>query len=98
MKIGGIWYVMMTNLQRDKEAQRNGFVFVLYYGTDPGFPLQEHFARAKMARKIWGSLPFRLVGMHACYDDSKLRPMLSVIPALMEKARLVRFRAHFGES
>jgi hypothetical protein len=100
MKLGMAWYVMMTTLQGDEDAQRNGFVFIVYYGTDSGSPLilQEHFARVKMCRKVWTGLPFRTVGVHAWYNDFKVRPLMSVIPALMEKMTRIRFRSHYGES
>jgi hypothetical protein len=99
MKIGAIWYITMTALQGDEEAQRNGFVFVVYYSADSRSPviLQEHVARVKMCLKVWTGAPFRTVGVHAWYNDFKVRPLMSVIPALLDKVARIRFRSHSGK-
>lgn len=46
---------------------------------------------------LTSSLPYRIAGMHYCYDDSRLRPALALLQLVVGKEMRLRFRTHFGK-
>ena len=84
--------MVMTALQ-DVETQKLGLVLV-------GYNMGEKRVVDRMAvyaiQKVRKVLPMRVMGMHYCYDDFKLRPMMTLAMLVMGATGRVRFRAHYG--
>jgi hypothetical protein len=87
------FYLIMVTLE-DPETQMNGFVFV---GHNAGKNRVVDRGAVWVIQKLIRALPMRIGGIHFCYDDFKLRPMISVAMLLMGAHRRVRFRAHYGK-
>jgi hypothetical protein len=86
-------YIVMVALQ-DQETQQNGLVMV---GFNTGKDRVVDRPAAWAIQKIMKVLPMRMVGIHFCYDDFKIRPMMSLAMLVMGAHRRVRFRAHYGK-
>ena len=85
----------MVALQ-DEEMQQNGVVALFY---NVGFGVTPHIDKDLFfsSPRISNSLPLRFVARHYCYDNMKLKPVLSLLRVNIETNGRVRFRAHFGE-
>lgn len=91
--VRAFFYLVMVALE-DPETQRNGIVMVgLNTGKDRNMNRSAAWAVQKLARL----LPMRLVGIHFCYDDFMMLPMMSLAMLVMGASRRVRFRAHYGK-
>jgi hypothetical protein len=87
----------MTMLE-DEEAQRKGMVFILYDVQNlTGIQRMTVPGVATASTKMIDSIPFRLTGLHYCYDDPMIRPAISIIQHIIGTHGRLRFRAHFGE-
>lgn len=86
-------YIIMLALQ-DAETQKNGFVMI---GINTGKDRVLDRGAAWAIQKISRNIPMRMVTIHFCYDDFKLRPMMTVAMLVMGVRRRIRFRAHYGE-
>ena len=88
----------MDMLQDDEDAQRKGVVKVFYNvgmgGTSPTMDTDLMF---KGAPVLFEAMPFRMVAMHYCYDDPRIRPAMSLLHHVIGRSGRVRFRAHFGK-
>ena len=82
----------MTALE-DVETQRNGVVLV---GINVGPKRAVDRTAVWTTQRVRKTLPIRVTGMHYCYDDFKMRPMMSIAMLVMGATSRVRFRAHYG--
>jgi hypothetical protein len=100
----------MTAMQDDDQAQLNGAVHVFYYyplkDTDENgneVPrrhtnlLDPSFAEivAKCGPML-NDLPIRFTGVHMCYENSQLNPLVNMIHVLIGRENRLRFRSHQG--
>jgi hypothetical protein len=85
---------MVMAALEDENTQKAGMVIV-GYNMGP--------KRALDRQAVWGIqklrrvLPMRVVGMHYCYDDFKMRPMMTLAMLVMGSHGRMRFRAHYGK-
>jgi hypothetical protein len=88
--------MIMSQLEIDEEAQRNGWVGVAY-NVGP-YPL-EYFDRELYSKllKVIKMLPIRVVGYHSCFNDLKLRTITPFTLLFMGKETRARYRSHFGK-
>ena len=87
-----MFYIMMTALE-DEQTQKLGIVMVGYNcGPNRTVDRKSAFAIQSLRRH----LPMRMVSIHYCYDDFKMRPMMTIAMLVMGASQRVRFRAHFG--
>ena len=88
-----VWY-MLSNCLKDEETQKKGIVVVVY-------ALGGHKDKLEVMRRVhWAreGLPKRVVGIHHCISDEKLKPFfLSVKMYLMNKQLRSRIRSHQGK-
>ena len=92
-----MWYLMMASIEHDVDVQRRGTVDVFYLiGGDilkiPS-PTSEN---VQLPKQIHDSIPRRVVGLHALYDDPRMGPLMYIIPLLLSTFKLIRFRSHYG--
>ena len=92
-----MWYLMMASIEHDVDVQRRGTVDVFYLiGGDilkiPS-PTSEN---VQLPKQIHDSIPRRVVGLHAVYDDPRMGPLMYIIPLLLSTFKLIRFRSHYG--
>jgi hypothetical protein len=81
----------MTALE-DVQVQRSGVVALIYnVGTK-----SVDYELLRNSPKLMESLPFRVVSVHYCYSDVRIRPAMALIQANIGTEGRVRFRAHFG--
>jgi hypothetical protein len=88
------YYMVMTAI-RDVATQKNGLVFIGYNMEKTCVVDRTAAWCVSQMRKI---LPMRIIGMHYCYDDFRMRPMMAVAMLVMGGANRVRFRAHYGKN
>jgi hypothetical protein len=87
-----VWY-MLSNCLKDEETQKKGIVCVIYALGNPVDNL-DVLRRVHWARE---GLPKRIVGIHHCHNDDKLKPFfLSVKMYLLNKQLRSRLRPHKG--
>ncbi|CAJ1946780.1 unnamed protein product [Cylindrotheca closterium] len=92
-QLRAIWYIMMCKLT-DPEVQRHGTVQVHYnvhYST-PNLHL-DLLLRSSMIAK---AMPQQILGVHFCYDNEIVQPILSMLQMIVGSAARLRFRSHFG--
>ena len=94
-KLRAMWYITQCTL-KDEDAQLKGFVSVLYT-IGNGAP------KAELDRvTLWKALhithvfPQRYVAMHFCYNNPKLKWMISIASTVFESRTRTRFRCHYG--
>jgi hypothetical protein len=87
------YYILMSSVEGDEDVQKRGVVGCAYcVGAALNFDLQ-------LNRK-WGrlrkALPLRFDSMHACYNDPRMLPIVSLAVFIMRTHSRVRFRTHNG--
>lgn len=86
----------MTTTVQEEETQKKGFIIVLYsVGPKGDRPTLE------LAKKIHGirlAMPHKMLGMHFCFDDKSLRPIVSGFRYFLDNRARNRFRAHYGDA
>ena len=89
-----IWYLFMAMLE-DESAQKKGIVMLQYLvgraETHPKF-----LDLFKYSNLLTEGLPFRVAGVHFCYDLRELRPFMFLAQQVASRDYRVRFRAHYG--
>ena len=87
----------MTALE-DESAQQLGFIGVIF--GDPAVLFGERGSMmrsvARKAHMLREGVPFRFTCVHYCYDDIRLRWLMSVVLKLVSTKGRLRFRPHFG--
>jgi hypothetical protein len=79
----------------DEEAQIRGLVDIIYCVGMAG--MESNFSQLMTeGGHILNDLPFRIVGLHFCYNDIRLKPALSLIQMICARQTRLRFRTHFG--
>jgi hypothetical protein len=83
----------MRSVEKDEDVQRRGVVGCAYnVGAGLNFDVQ-------LVRK-WGRLrnvlPLRFDSAHACYNDPRVVPVVSLAMFIMQSHVRVCFRAHYG--
>jgi hypothetical protein len=96
MQMKVLWYLAMGNLADDEDIQRFGLVLVVYC-VGP-FKMAE-IDREMMTHGMDYShgLPLRYSALHYCFDDPRLRPVISFSKLIVDTSTRLRFRAHFGK-
>ena len=106
----GYWYELMRNIQDDEQVQLNGGVKVFFFypltdtdGDGNEVPckgpnlLDPAFAEiASKCGPILNDLPLRFNGVHMCYDNVQLNPLINIIQILIGRENRLRLRAHQG--
>ena len=88
---------MMASIENDVEVQRRGTVDIFYFiGGDISKIPTPNSENTKLPKKCHDSVPRRVVGMHALYDDPRMGPLMFIIPLLVSKVKMIRFRSHYG--
>ena len=98
LKFRALWYVFMASFENDVEVQRKGTVDIMYliggeYARMPR-PTPE---TTKYPKAMNESIPRRVVAMHALYDDPMIGPLMVILPLVVDKFKLIRFRSHYGK-
>lgn len=75
------------------ETQRNGIIFIAC-SVGPNRRVDRQLGWN--LHKVRAALPVRTVGMHFCYDDVRIIPMMTVGMLVMGATGRVRVRAHYG--
>ena len=84
---------MMCGL-RDPDMQRNGTVQISYnvnYSTS-----SLHLDLLLKSAVIAKAMPQKILGVHFCYDNEILQPVLSMLQMIVGSSARLRFRTHFG--
>lgn len=94
------WYQIMSSLEDNEEAQLKGFCDVVYC---PGNILRDvpsSFNRfSKVARrngKMLEGLPARISTFHFCYDDPRVKFVITALGNSFGKQIRLRIRTHYG--
>ncbi|CAJ1959487.1 unnamed protein product [Cylindrotheca closterium] len=82
-------YYMVMNMLESEENQRNGIVMV-YFGA-----LSQPTQRESNSGLLW-DLPFRLVGVHCCFNSLAAYLFISVAILRLPFAIRPRMRVHYG--
>ena len=85
---------MVMTAIHDESTQKNGLVFVGYNMGKNRIVDRTMAWNVSQLRKV---LPMRITGVHYCYDDFKMRPMITVATLVMGTTNRVRFRSHYGK-
>jgi hypothetical protein len=96
------WYLIAC-MSDDEKAQREGFVTVINcVQVDIASMLKAQVSKIRAclgrgrASRMRECLPMRPSAVHCCYNDIRLRPIISLYQQVMGTHGRVRFRAHFG--
>jgi hypothetical protein len=94
--VKGCWYFIMSVFEGDEGAQRKGGVSVIYNvgQRNIGFTLSP--TQMNLGLRFMESLPFRFSATHYCYNDTRIRPLMSGMHFVIGKRGRLRFRSHFG--
>jgi hypothetical protein len=87
------YYMFMSNVEDDDEAQKRGVVGCTY-GVGGDLKLDLQIVRETI--KLRNTLPVTLVSAHVCYNDLRMVPLFSLAMFLMEGHTRTRFRVHYG--
>jgi hypothetical protein len=92
-----LWYLVMSNLINDEEAQRKGLVLIIY---NVGTFRMDEIDSDLMTHGVnySASLPMRCVAVHYCFNDPRLLPVSSLFKLFLTKNARLRFRVHSGKS
>ena len=88
----------MACIEHDVEVQRRGCVDIFYLiGGCVSNLAHAEPSKTDIPRKFHQSLPRRVVAMHAVYSDPMMGPFMILLPYLVSKFKLARFRSHYGK-
>ena len=94
-KLRAMWYITQCTL-KDESAQLKGFVSVLYTIGSGAQKAQLDRVTLWKALHITHVFPQRYVAMHFCYNNPKLKWMISIASTVFESRTRTRFRCHYG--
>jgi hypothetical protein len=86
----------MVALGQDEDTQKKGIVNLVYSVGVGRITMKLDEEVFLNAYKFTDCLPIRIVAMHYCFNDAKLRPVMSFIQLACGKHTRLRFRAHYG--
>jgi hypothetical protein len=89
------WYMMMSTLMDDEDAQKKGVVAVVY-SLGPSRMDENDLALTREGARIMQTLPVRFASLHYCFDDAMLHPVVSLAKLVVGTSTRLRFRDHFG--
>ncbi|KAG7370288.1 hypothetical protein IV203_028034 [Nitzschia inconspicua] len=87
------FYYMYMTAAHDVETQQKGLVLI---GCNVG---PRRYVNRKIAwhvHKVRQALPLKTMGIHYCYDDLRMLPMMTIGMLVSSASSRVRFRAHYG--
>mmetsp|Transcript_20676 Transcript_20676/g.50794 ORF Transcript_20676/g.50794 Transcript_20676/m.50794 type:complete len:456 (+) Transcript_20676:138-1505(+) len=89
------FYYVVDSASREEETQKKGFVSVFWYiGPRVVLPSLGLFRKIHSTRL---AMPHRMCGLHVCFDDKSLRPLVSGFRYFFDKHARKRFRVHYGD-
>jgi len=88
------WYTIMSAME-DPVAQKLGLTTILY-NVDFSGPSKRDIDFLLSSKWLKDTLPYRVASMHFCYNDSRLRPLISALQVISGKESRIRFRTHYG--
>lgn len=87
------FYMAMTMIE-DIETQRKGHIII---GCNVGPKRTVDRQCAFNIHKVRRAMPLRQCGIHFCYDDLRMIPMMTMAMLFMGASGRVRFRPHYGD-
>ncbi|KAL3912165.1 MAG: hypothetical protein SGILL_006992 [Bacillariaceae sp.] len=87
------FYMIMVATQ-DVETQRKGLILM---GCNVGPQRRVDRRLPWNVHKVRQALPLRTMGIHYCYDDIRMMPMMTIGMLVSSASSRVRFRAHYGK-
>mmetsp|Transcript_36616 Transcript_36616/g.88744 ORF Transcript_36616/g.88744 Transcript_36616/m.88744 type:complete len:336 (-) Transcript_36616:842-1849(-) len=93
-QLRAIWYIMMCKLT-DPEIQRHGTVQVSYNVEYSDNNL--HLDLLLRSSIITKAMPQQVLGVHFCYDNQVVQPVLSMLQMIVGSSARLRFRSHYGK-
>jgi hypothetical protein len=88
------FYYMIMVATQDIETQRKGLILI---GCNVGPQRRVDRRLAWNVHKVRQALPLRQMGIHYCYDDLRMMPMMTIGMLVSSASSRVRFRAHYGK-
>ena len=86
----------MNNLEDNEASQKYGVVTIIYcVGTSQISGLDRDMMTN--GREVAFAIPLRYCAVHYCFDDFRLRPVMSLAKLLVDTSTRLRFRSHFGK-
>lgn len=93
-KSRSLWYILATTT-KEIETQKKGFIMVIYNVGKAG---RMDVGWIKKMHSMPWAIPHKLCGLHFCFDNHAIRPIVSGLQYLLNKRARLRFRAHFGDA
>ena len=91
-----IYYNAMINAE-SVETQRKGIVVILWWGVGTVSSKRTFSAKTFwQCSAVQRAMPVKVMGMHFCYDNIILKPIMSTIQLGCDFFTGVRFRSHYG--
>eukprot|EP00980_Cylindrotheca_fusiformis_P014881 scaffold4061_cov108-Cylindrotheca_fusiformis.AAC.9 len=88
------WYLLMSVIEDDISVQQEGMVRVMY---NLDYSKSElHLDLIQKSSIIFDSVPTKFMGLHFCYNNENLRPMLTAVQLAAGIEGRSRLRDHFG--
>jgi hypothetical protein len=84
---------MLMTAAEDVETQKRGCIFV---GYNMGKDRKVDRTAAATILRLRNLVPLKVVSSHYCYDDLKMRPMMTVATLIIGRHGRARFRHHYG--
>jgi hypothetical protein len=79
---------------KDKDTQKHGMLLIVFIVGRSGSFQPQFLYRI---RELVCALPIRFVGLHICYDNPKVHPVISLLLAAFDRFLTARCRSHFGK-
>ena len=89
-----MYYIYMTLVQDDVEAQRKGIVEIFY---NVGNTNPIYLPHVTASQRLHSALPVKVAANHACSDDPIVRTMFQICRPFFSLERLSRMRIHMGK-
>jgi hypothetical protein len=90
--IRGMWYLHSTIIQ-EEENQKKGIVAVMYAASKMPIISLQNMRRAHFVRE---GIPQKLVAVHYCVADRRVRPLITGCQTFVNKDARARSRTHSG--
>jgi hypothetical protein len=90
-----MFYYLFMSLIEDEESQKKGIVIIIYNMGDFSFDQFDRFGLQISARSLLDT-PMKIVSMHHCFRDGRLRFILNFIFNLLGSELQARIKLHQG--
>jgi hypothetical protein len=95
LKLRIVWYLILSKILDDEEAQRRGVVVVAYMVGPSRLKDIDPNLIKEGARYVQG-LPIQFAAFHYCFNDARLYPVIALAQFVLGTNTRLQFQVHCG--